>query len=205
MVLYFATAVRHGGGRLPWRTLLFLALATVGYLIPGDAPEAWVYDRVAIAQGEIWRLVTGHWVHSDLTHALLDIGAFALIAAFCESRLQWRLPLALLAGTIGVDAWLWWIADSLHYYCGLSGILNCLLAVALVRIWRELRHPLVWLVGLGAVAKMLYEIFAGQAMLTHTAWPSVSEVHAVGFACGLALSLTFASGSRTLSRVMRER
>ena len=73
MVLYFQLGERHGGGRLPWRSLLFVTLAILGYLIPGGAPEFWVFDRVAIAQGEIWRLVTGHWGHSDLKHALLEL------------------------------------------------------------------------------------------------------------------------------------
>ena len=185
------TGTRHGGITLPWRSILLGAGAVVAYLVLGAAPEAWVFDRVAIAQGEWWRLVIAHWVHSDLVHAGWDITALLLLGAVFEARLQWRLPLALLIGTVGVDAWLWWGDPALHYYCGLSGILNSLLIVGLLQLWRDWRHPLVLLTGVGAAMKILVEINAGQALLTQTAWPSVPTAHAAGFLCGLVLGWGF--------------
>jgi rhomboid family GlyGly-CTERM serine protease len=159
----------------------------VAYLILGAAPESWVFDRVAIARGEWWRLVTGHWVHSDLVHAGWDITALLLLGTVFETRLQWRLPLALLIGTAGVDAWLWWGDITLQYYCGLSGILNTILLVGLLQLWRDWRHPIILLTGVGAAVKILVEINTGQALLTRTAWPSMPTVHAAGFMCGLVL------------------
>jgi hypothetical protein len=43
--------------------------------------------------------------------------------------------------------------------------------------------------GLGAVLKIAWEMAAGEALLTSTAWPSVPEVHGVGLLCGLLLSV----------------
>ena len=140
---------------------------------------------MAIARGEWWRLLTGHWVHSDPAHAGWDIAALLLLGALFEARLKWCLPLALLIGTVGVDAWLWWFDPALRYYCGLSGILNSLLVVGLLQYWRERRHPLILLTGVGAAVKIIVEINSGQALLTHTAWPGVPAVHAAGFLCGL--------------------
>jgi len=180
---------RHGGIMLPWRTLLLSAVALVAFLSFGAAPEAWVFDRAAITQGELWRLVTGHWVHSDLAHAFWDVTALLLLGTLFESRLQWHLPLALLVAMVGVDVWLWWGDPALDYYCGLSGILNSLLIVGLLHLWRDFRHPLIWLTGIGAALKIIVEINAGQALLTQTAWPSVPTVHAVGFLSGLVLML----------------
>jgi len=181
----FQSERRHGGITLPWRSILLGAGAALAYLVMGAAPGAWVFDRVAIAQGEWWRLFTGHWVHSDLAHAGWDITALLVFGVLFEVRLRWRLPLALLIGTVGVDAWLWWGDQTLYYYCGLSGILNSLLIVGLLQLWCDLRHPLVALTGMGAAVKILVEINSGQALLTQTAWPSVPTVHAVGFLCGL--------------------
>ena len=176
---------RHGGISLPWRSCLLGLVAIAACLALGPAPEAWVFDRVAIAQGEWWRLVTGHWVHSDLQHALWDITALLVLGALFEPRLQWRLPLVLLAATAGVDAWLWWGEPGLQFYCGLSGILNSLLVVGLLQLWRELRHPVIPLILTAAAVKIIVEIYTGQALLTSTAWPSVPAVHAVGYLCGL--------------------
>ena len=180
---------RHGGIMLPWRTLSLCTMALVAFLCFGAAPEGWVFDRTAITQGEFWRLVTGHWVHSDLLHAFWDISALLLLGTLFESRLKWRMPLALLVATIGVDVWLWWGDHSLQYYCGLSGILNGLLIVGLLHLWRDFRHPLIWITGTGAALKIIVEISAGQALLTQTVWPSVPTVHAVGFLSGLVLML----------------
>ena len=183
----YETGERHGGMMLPWRTLLLGTVALAVFLGFGAAPEAWVFDRVAITRGELWRLVTGHWVHSDGAHACWDIAALLLLGTLFESRLQWRLPLVLLLATIGVDVWLWWGAPTLYYYCGLSGILNSLLIVGLLQLWHDLRHPLILFTGVAAAVKIIVEINAGQALLTQTAWPSVPTVHAAGFLCGLLL------------------
>ena len=163
------------------------ALAIAAYLLLGPSPEAWVFDRVAIAQGEWWRLVTGHWVHSDLTHANWDITALVLLGALFEARLRWRLPMVLLFASAGVDTWLWWGESVLRYYCGLSGILNGLLVVGLLHLWRETRHPVVLLTGVGAVLKIALEIKMGHSFLIQTAWPSVPSVHAAGFLSGMVL------------------
>ena len=84
-----------------------------------------------------------------------------------------------------MDLWLWWGNTALEYYCGLSGILNSLLAIGLIQLWKDVRHPLVWLIGLGSIGKIIFEIYNGQAVLTQTAWPSVPDVHAVGLLSGL--------------------
>jgi len=185
------TRVGRGGPAPPWRTLALTAAAVALFLLFGPAPETWVFDRGAIAEGEWWRLVTGHWVHSDPAHAVWDIAALLLIGAIGEGRLGWRLPVALLIGSFGVGAWLWWGVPGIHHYCGLSGILNGLLALALVSLWRDTHHPVVLLAGIGAMAKIVVEIIGGAALLTQTAWPSVPTAHAAGFLSGLvAASVT---------------
>ena len=172
---------------LPWQTLSLAAVALIAYIIPGSAPESWVFDRMAIEEGEIWRLVTGHWVHSDPSHALWNIAALVLLGLLFERCLQSFMLISLFVGTVTVDAWLWWGDSSLAYYCGLSGVLNSLLIVGLVRFWQDYKHPLVLFTAMLAVTKIAAEIFIGQGLLTHTAWPSVPAAHAAGFLGGLGL------------------
>ncbi len=175
----------HGGYRLPWRSLLLASLAVAAYWLFGAAPDVWVFDRTAIAQGDWWRLFTGHWVHSSLAHAIWDIGALLVVGFLFEKQLGRQMFFVLFLGGLAVDAWIWWGETSLAYYCGLSGILNSLMAVGLVQLWREQRHALILLVGLGYVGKVCMELVDGQMLLTHTAWPGVPEVHAVGLVCGI--------------------
>jgi len=178
----------QGSVRLPWWSLSLAIVAVLAYLAFGAAPEGWVYDRAAIEQGEWWRLLSAHWVHSDRAHAAWDIAALLLLGLLFEPRLQWRLPLLLLGGSLAVDAWLWWGVPSLSYYCGLSGILNSLLVFGLLHWWRDDRHPLLLaMLGLAGL-KIILEISGEQALLTRTAWPSVPTVHAAGYVFGLLLA-----------------
>lgn len=180
--------LRHGSPALPWRTLLLAGLALALYLLAGPAPGALVYDRAAIAQGEWWRLLSGHWVHADGSHAGWDILGLLCLGLLFEPKLGRLLPLALLAGTAAVDLWLL-TGSGLARYCGLSGILNALLAAGLAAWWRELRSPAIPLVAAGALAKIVVEIGAGEALFTRTLWPSTPIAHGAGFAAGALLVL----------------
>jgi len=183
-----ATATVQGNLALPWRSLALVALAALAYLVFGAAPEGWVFDRAAIGQGEWWRLLTAHWVHTDAAHAGWDIAGLLLLGLFFEPGLQWRLPWVLLCGTAAVDTWLWWGLPDLLYYCGLSGVLNSLMIYGLLHAWRSQRNPLLLAMAALAGLKIILEIDAGQALLTKTAWSSVPTAHAAGFACGLVLA-----------------
>ena len=191
MKLAFTPGAGHGSNTLPWRTFVVAGAAMAAYLIFGAAPDEWVFDRVAIAQGEWWRLITGHWVHSDLSHAAWDIGALLLLGALFEARLHWRLPLVLLLACLGIDVWLWWGEPALRYYCGLSGILNSLLVLGLLQQWLDSRHPVLIFTAVAAASKIIIEIHAGHALLVQTAWPSVPTVHAAGYLIGLILVWCF--------------
>lgn len=190
--------IQRGSTRLPRFTLL-MALTAIGlFLGYGPAPELLVYDREAIIHGELWRLLTGHLVHSDTEHAFWDILALVLIGTLLERRGLSRIVKATGAGLITVNAWLMWGLPELTYYCGLSGVLHTLLAVLLIELWREQKNVnrpecgfpagkggnptaiAVMLTGIGILGKILVEIQLGQALFTDTAWPSIPSVHLAG-------------------------
>lgn len=193
-------AMSPGAFRLPWLTGLLVLLATGLWLLLGPAPEALVYHRAALAQGEWWRgewwrWITGHLVHSDGAHALWDIAALALIGPIVERQGRLRLALATGAGIIAVGLGLGWFLPQLERYCGLSGVLNTLFVVALADLWRIRRHPVVSLVALGLAAKLALETLAGQSLFVQTQWPSVPQAHVAGCLGGLAfLGVEWAMG-----------
>jgi rhomboid family GlyGly-CTERM serine protease len=204
MVPGFFAEARHGSW-LPWRTGLLVLVALMAAALFGPAPSAWVFDAGLVGQGEWWRLVTGHWVHSDLEHAGWNIAALAVLGALFERRLGNGMLVALALGTLGVDAWLLTSPSAPDAYCGLSGILNSLLAAGLVALGRERPHPVFLLTGVAAAGKILVEMAVGGALLTDTTWPSVPQAHAMGFVCGLSWGLPgmAASRSRSVRRAVR--
>lgn len=128
----------------PWLTIALAGSAAALYAALGPAPEAWVYDRAAIADGEWWRLFSGHWLHGDGGHLGWNLVALLLLSGLVESRGRWLLLACLLLGSLVVDAVLGLAMPDLAYYCGLSGVLNALLLPALAGLWRHEDSLRMW-------------------------------------------------------------
>jgi len=180
----------HGRFRLPWRTLLLGLLATLLYWIAGVAPDNLVYHREAIAQGDLWSMISGHWVHSDRQHAVWNIAALLILGSLFERTLKHRLFSDLLLASLILSLWIGVFMPELQAYCGLSGILNTLLVSGCLTLWQQFRSPTLLLIPVLAFFKSLFELYHHQAIFTQTAWPSVPEAHLIGMAIGVLLFYT---------------
>lgn len=166
---------------------LLALLAVYVYVVQGPVADTLIFDRERISDGQLWRLVTAHWVHSDLAHIVWNGVALLVLGFVFEPYLGWRTIPILIAGTLAVDAWLWWGVPSLQLYCGLSGILNTLLVAGLFLRWRTDPHWVLLAIGLAAAAKISLETILGVAVLTDTTWPALPSAHAAGFVMGLII------------------
>jgi rhomboid family GlyGly-CTERM serine protease len=176
---------------VPWLTLIMAALALLLYLGAGPASPTLVFDRVAVTHGQWWRLVTGHLIHCDLSHLCWDMAGLLVLGWLFEDRFSHRQFLTIMAiGMVAVNAWLWWGQAPLRY-CGLSGLLNTLLAAGLMQQWRTSRSGLVVVIGFAATLKIALEALHDQALFTATAWPSVPQAHAAGLSAGIIISLVW--------------
>ena len=170
----------------PWLTGILFAASLFLFLLCGKVPAALVYDRTALAQGELWCLLTGHFTHCDLSHLLWNILPLALIGSLLEQRIGLRrFAGATLISCLGVSGWLWFARTDLLFYCGLSGMLNGLLIVLLAKMWQENRHPLLPLMGLSAVAKILFEAAKQETVFAHSSWAVLPEAHGAGLVAGI--------------------
>jgi rhomboid family GlyGly-CTERM serine protease len=116
---------------LPWFTLLLVGSMLAIFLLNGPHGElsAWAYQRSAIVDGELWRLLTGHLVHYSARHLVFNLLAFAVLAILTENQLGHagfaRLCVAI-AAFIGVGLLLF--VPGMEFYAGISGINYGLLA-----------------------------------------------------------------------------
>lgn len=109
---------------------LILALAGAALILllqslPAILP-ALEYRRAALT-AEPWRLVTGHLVHVNWMHALVNAGAWLLLAQLFSPQLDARrqlLSLALGAALISLALAAWY--PSIEWYRGASGALHAL-------------------------------------------------------------------------------
>ena len=144
-----------------WLPILLASIAVI-LAMTADAGREWLsFDRPAVSSGEIWRLLTGHFVHLGISHLLLNIAGLLLIwylvGSVFDGR-QWLL--VLMAVVIGVNLGLWVLEPHLLWYVGLSGLLHGLLAAGIVG---SLRAPRIELLALcvALAGKLAYEQLLG--------------------------------------------
>lgn len=110
-----------------------IAVAAILALYGTQAQEWLRYDRSAIAEGELWRLITAHFVHLNWPHFALNAMGLLLVCFLVSARfnaVQWLL-IALLT-MAGIDLGFWLLEPQLAWYVGLSGLLHGLLAAGVV-------------------------------------------------------------------------
>ncbi|RED49029.1 rhombosortase [Aestuariispira insulae] len=186
----------RGGLTPPWFTLGGLAVLLALAGVAGFVPEIFTYHREAIVGGEYWRLVTGHLVHLDPQHLLWNGLAFVLIGLFLEMIARCRAALLALVSAVlmvVLDGYLWLGRPDIAYYCGLSAILNGLLAFCLVALRDVLDRRICWLFALGALFKIGYEMLSTNSLVMDLAWPAMPDAHLAGFLAGGVLGLIWAA------------
>lgn len=174
---------------VPRASLALGALALAIYFVAGPAPVALVFDRDAIAQGEIWRLLTAHLAHTEGSHLTANILGLAVLGMLFE-RQAGAWVLLFVSSAAVISGWLWFFRPEVWQYGGLSGTLYAFLAAGLVRQWCEPgRRPLIATVAVLLVGKLLLESLQPGFGLAHTAWPVLHGAHWVGACAGLFVVL----------------
>ena len=163
---------------------VILALSAAGE--PGR--EALCYERQALAQGQLWRLLSAHWVHLNLRHALLNGAGLTLLWILMAREFPPRRWIGILLGSaLAIDAGLWFLRPGVEWYMGASGVLHGALAAGAAALYRRGE-------GLGAalllllVVKLIYEQHSGASVFVGDL-PLVTDAHLFGALGGLAGAL----------------
>lgn len=176
---------------LPVVVLFALAAELFGW---GEALE---YRRLLLFT-EPWRLLTGHFVHLTLVHAMLNCIALLLLARLFSTRLRDGEFWLVLAGAPVAISLVFWIAlPELAWYRGLSGALHAIyFAGCLVwlttstGLWRWM--PIAALAG-GAIKVLLEQPW--DASFPWREWLGgavVPQAHLIGAVVGVLAGLWFA-------------
>ena len=168
-----------------WASPLALMLLN-GLIAVGG--ESWItalrFDRVAIADGEWWRLLTGNLVHLPGNtlewlgfhfhgpwHLFLNELGILVLVMLCPERLSpavWARRIVLLG--LGMSLGIFFFAPDLRWYVGLSGVMHGLFLLGLMP--QVVKKDIV---ALGCVLYLLgklgYELIAGAP---------ISDEHAIG-------------------------
>jgi len=186
------TAVR----RVPCASLLIGFASLLIFLSPAMT-RFLEFDRMAIAGGQLWRILTCHLTHWSFEHLFWDVVVFIVLGVSCEraSRKSFLVCLAVSASAIGISVWLF--LPEMRLYRGLSGIDSALFVCFTVRELRERYEAknFLWVftLALGLIAfstKLVYEMATGSALFVSNTdcMVPVPLAHFVGGLIGLVIN-----------------
>jgi rhomboid family GlyGly-CTERM serine protease len=142
---------------------------------------------------EPWRLFSGHVVHADTNHWMMNLIGLTACGVLFERACGRHFIVLLLTGIafISTGLVLW---SSLPAYVGLSGALNALFAGGcLFRFQHERRQSpnshwqWFWLALLALdLIKIGVESLIGSALLSHSTWAPAPLAHLLGWFAGVA-------------------
>lgn len=154
--------------RAPLAIAVLIGLLAIGGTTVADALA---YGRTALADGQWWRALGGHFVHLGTAHAALNLGGLLALLLLCPAPLgllEWLRRVAFIALAISVLLYLG--APSVDRYVGFSGVLHGLFLLGLLPMARA--GDRVAMAGLVVLmAKLVFEQVAG---------PSVQQERLIG-------------------------
>ena len=107
--------------RIPIYTISFLALCIASSKV-NTLASLFVYDREAIFRGELWRLITSHFVHFGDLHLFYNILVFGIIGWIIEYKGFRHFKLLCLLMACSISVVLLVLKPDMIYFGGLSGI-----------------------------------------------------------------------------------
>lgn len=145
------------------------------------------WDASLIQDGQLWRLLSGNFTHTNLAHLAMNTAGLWVIAFFFRGAFQvkeWFGILILSSLAIGIGL----LASDTQVYLGLSGTLHALFAYYALKEALNGRHS-SWLLVIGVIAKVAYENILGAPESTATLIQArvATEAHLVGMVAGLVL------------------
>lgn len=144
--------------------------------------------------GEVWRLVTAHFVHLDWPHFLFNLVGLWLLWLLVGNAFtldQWLLLIVLLSVSITIALKIG--SPEIAWYVGLSGLLYGMLTIGLVVKIDSPKSPPALLFTL-VLLKVLFDSFSGPLTLMDLASHRVvAEAHAYGMASGVSFGLLWQS------------
>ncbi len=153
-----------------------------------------VYDRSAIISGELWRLITGHWVHFSTSHLIYDVIVLAITGWIITSSGYRYLTALYLLSSLFISLVLFVMLPDMAFYGGLSGIA---MASTVYLSLQFMRKPPPWdrvglLIFLLCIGKLFFDASVSRFALAAFDKDFIVPVylsHLTGAICGFVVYL----------------
>ncbi len=169
--------------------LIQLVLVTTAFFATSLNPLL-QFDRSAIHEGELWRLVTGHFVHLGNYHALMNMVGLGLIQVIFATEFTCKKGfVALLFITLCISLALLAFSPQIEWYLGFSGVLYGLLALGLTLNLGG-QFSVYWVGLIALVVKVGFEqtpAYDVNHLMSYIHAPVVVDAHLYGMVAAMIL------------------
>lgn len=166
------------------------ALLILGAMLLDEAlPGLLHYERAAILEdGQLWRMLSGHWVHASWLHCAMNIAALLLLQTLEPSKQPIQETLmGMLIMALATSVLLLILVPDLAQYTGFSAVLHGLWAQSGIR---RLGTPQRWQ-GAMMLALLMAKLLAEYGGNTSGQWSGlrvIPESHLLGAIAGVLIA-----------------
>ncbi|WNO60743.1 rhombosortase [Rheinheimera sp. MMS21-TC3] len=179
-----------------WLGFAFITIIScVAIMLPEQIQQLFFYQYSAIEQAEYWRLLTGHLMHSNNWHLVMNLAGLGLVYLLHgRYYTAWSIILYVGCTALGISYLLLFFAPEIKVYVGLSGVLHALLCIG---AFKDIQHkePTGKILFFGLIAKVGYEQWQGpDADLAQLINANVAiDAHLYGVISGFILAFMLSS------------
>jgi rhomboid family GlyGly-CTERM serine protease len=179
---------------------IIMGIAAAALFFFGKAGGLLQYDRNAIAAGQLWRLLSGHWLHWSLDHLWWCTLVLVLTGGLCEHLCRKGFMASLIAASLIIPTTAWLLMPEMLLYRGLSGLDSTVFVFSAVWLTRTKCDQRDWrgfflfaVLCMLFLAKLLYEVVTGHAFFAKAdgIFTPVPLVHLVGGMVGAVMAFIF--------------
>ena len=158
-------------------------------------PEYIRFERDWVQTGQVWRVITTHWVHVGWVHLALNLLGLAICVLLAHPR--WSLKRWIVQSLVmglGISVLFTLLNPELNWYVGFSGILFGLYFLAAWDLFARDRLIAV-LMGAAVVGKVLleqltpYDVDSSELIGA----PVIVDAHLYGLLMAIAIALAWAT------------
>ncbi len=173
-------------------------LAILAHFLTANSQDYLLYHRELISQGQLWRLLSGHFLHTNGYHLLLNLAALTMLWALHGHFYSLKNYTSIFMGTaLFCSLALYQFNPNLIQYVGLSGVLHGIF------IWGAIldishKEKTGYLLFIGVCLKIAYEqLYGASAEVMSLINADVAvDAHLWGAVGGLLFSLIYLSYSK---------
>ncbi|WP_158969626.1 rhombosortase [Paraglaciecola sp. L3A3] len=171
--------------------ICIVIISLLAYIYEDSLIGILVYERNYIGEGELWRLLTGHFFHSNLNHLLLNLAGLVLLWALHGQHYQTvEYLIFFIFSALFTGVCLYIFSPKIYSYVGLSGVLHGIFIWGVIYDVRK-KVPGGYVLLTAVIAKVLYEQIYGaeENIQSLIEAPVAVDAHMWGAISGLLFSL----------------